>query len=758
MSLFAQAPCPGRRRSKDKPLLVQEKTGFHLGIAPQIKTTARHAAQLAREKYEAWRKSDGSDADSQFRCDHFTIAVGGGNTVKSEYKALLEYHARDINWLDHVRIFFLEESCKEKDWESARDALMSNFIEPLANILVAQYGKSDICVKLRLEQSAPHKKIVRRILEKMTFPIDMSGVEEAIKRGDRALALRRAKSEARRYQGVICERIGPSMAFHMIISGISKDGGIGAFATYTAELKQKKAAVIALEKASGAISVALNRGVLTAADCISLIISGNLKLKALGRFEMEDSAVFEQTVMETPIRMLRETREIAEKVYIFADDRALHFDEGLFEYKEKGRTVRVKSEVREGGEEGGVHMLLVHGFMGLYSYINLLIRLPSAWKVSALRRGKHAKKLPDAEVFPHYADALRHIILQNWRSRRPTPVCCHSMAGIISDHLLISMLKDYHDELPEFDQLKGGDRQLIEALRTGGLFHIATWAPTDTRHIRQNFGIMNAHKRRGEPLDYSGPASIYNIAPDGHLVLNSEHSQSLLASPALLEKLMNFPGTETMVNGATVAIRRYLKRKGMRKLMSKQDAPYGHRILSNRVLKKVSLYGVLKEMNAAMHDPYEYQQRHLKALDAIIKYDIPYLVIIHRDDFMVSANRHIQEHQYLQAARMAKEGVHREQDLTVPARLVLLERPRGEELAVDPINPHFLILSTTHEGGGNAREVTAAITRFVNENVARAVSTGKTRPLDSVEKWSHQNKPRPAKVVSRVKGRAAVGA
>jgi len=752
MSFFSvPARCPGARRGGDKSLLVQEQVGFHLGITPEIKATGRQAAQLARDKYEAWLKSDRSDSDSPFKSDHFTIAVGGGNTVKAEYKALLELHARDINWLDHVRIFFLEDSCNEKQWESARGALVSHFIAPLAKILVTRYGKGDICIKLQLEPSASRKKIIRRILETMTFPIDLSGVEAALNSGDRDLALERAKWEARRYQAVIRERVGPSMSFHIIISGISKEGGIGAFTPYTPQLKQKKPAALVLEKANGAISVALNRGVLTAADSVSLIISGNLKLKALGRFEMEDSASFEQTVMETPIRMLRETREIAEKVYIFADDRALHFDEGLFEYKEKGRPVRVKSEVREGEEEGGVHMLLVHGFMGLYSYINLLIRLPSAWKVSALRRGKYAKQLPDTEVFPHYANALRHNILENWHQRRPTPVCCHSMAGIISDHLLNSVLRDYHGDLPELDSLKARDRQLIEALRAGGLFHIATWAPSDTCHIRQNFGVMNAHKRRGKTLDYSGPAKIYNTTADGHLVLNSEHRDSLVASPAVLEKLMNFPGTEAVVNTATLAIRRYLKRKGMKKIMSRQDAPYGHRILSSRVLKKVSLYGVLKEMNAAMHDPYEYQLRHLKALEAIVKYDIPYLVIIHRDDFMVSANRHIQEHEYLQAARMAKEGVRREQDLKVPARLVLLERAKGEELAVDPINPHFLILSTTHEGGGNARQVTAAITRFVNENVARAIEAGRIQPLASVAKWAGENQPRVLKRQGRPK-------
>jgi len=724
----------GRRNSLNHSLLVQEQPGFHLGITPELKATGRHAAQIAREKYEAWRDSAPGRGESQYRRDHFTIAVGGGNTVKSEYKALLREHLDAIDWLEHVRFFFLEESCNEPAWRSAGEGLASAFIKPLARRLIGEHGRRAITEKLELGMTASYSAIVTRMLEVMTVPIDMAGVEAAVAAGDRAGALEQAQREARRYQGLVRRRLGAGMSFHMIISGIGRDGGIGAFAPYSPQLKHRKPAVIALEKANGAISVALNRGVLTSADCISLIISGSLKLKALGRFEMEEDISFEQTVMETPIRMLRETPEIARKVYIFADDRALRFDEGLFQYKEKGRTVKVKSEVREGEEEGGIHMLLVHGFMGLYTYINLLIRLPSAWKVSALRRGKYAKKLRNTEIFPHYADALRRIVLANWRERRPSPVCCHSMAGVISDHLLLSVLDDYAEEIPDFDQLRSEDRLLVEALRAGGLFHIATWAPSDSCHIKRNFDNMRAHKRRGKPLDYSGPASIYRRSRTGGLELNKQHRQGMIASPAVLEMIIRFWSTEKLINAMTVGVRLFLKRKGMQKLMSNQDAPYGHRILSGRVLEHVSFYGVLKEMSAATHDPVQYQERHLKALDAIIKYDIPYLVIVHEDDFMVSANRHLQEHDYLVAQRMKKEGVRHEQDLRVPVRLVLLQRG-DTELAVDPINPHFLILSTTHGGGDNARAVTAAITRFVNENVARAIDAGSVKPLLSVAKW-----------------------
>lgn len=723
-----------KKGAKPPPLLVQEKTGFHLGIAPEIKAAGRHAAQIAAEKYEAWLAEGRKQGDTAFRRKYFTIAVGGGNTVKNEYKALLKYHFADINWLEHVRFFFLEETCNAPGWESSRHALVTTLIVPLARQLIANQGARKLAVKLELDPGASKQEIIDAVIDEMTFPIYIEEIEECIKRGDRKGAQEKASQEARRYQRLLREYLGSSMSVHLLISGFGKNGGIGAFPPYTKDLKKKKPAVIPVENPHGPVSVALNRGVLTAADCITLIVSGNLKLRALGRFEMEDTAPFEQTVMETPIRMLRETQEIAEKVYILADDRALLFEEHTFRYREKGETIEVKSEVREGDEERGIHILLVHGFMGLYSYINLLIRLPSAWKVSAMRRGSHAKTLPNGEVFPHYANVLRKKILRNRRVGRPAPFCCHSMAGIISDHLLLSILDNYEDELPEIDQLKAEDRELIEAIKVAGIVQIATWAPSDICHLTGNMDNLKAHRKQGKPLSFSGPETIYDVTAAGSLKLNKEHSEGLRSTPGVLEKLLKLRGTEMLVNGLTATIRFIASKVDMQKLMKQDAAPYGQRLLSDRVLKKVSFYGVLKEMNAAMHDPDAYQDRHLKALEAIIKYDIPYLAIVHRDDFMVSANRHIQEHEYLLRARLEKEGVKRERELHVPARLLVLKGDK-EEPEVELIDPHFLILSQSHEGGVNARKVTAAMTGFVHENVALAIDEGRTEPLGSIDAW-----------------------
>lgn len=716
------------------PSLVQEEPGFHLDISRDVTAAGTHAAHMFKQRYDAWLNNDWGGVGSQFKYHYFSVAVGGGNTVKAEYRALLEHNSLDIDWLEHVRFFFMEESTREKNWESSRDSLVKAFIEPLVEKLFDAHGAGPLTQKLDLEPNASFQAIVRRMLAVMTCAIDMSSVEDALKSGDRKLALSCARKEARRYQTLLQDALGKGMAFHMLLSGIGKDGGIGAFSTYTPQLKQKKPGAIVVEKESGSISVALNRGALVAADCISLIVSGSLKLKALGRFEMEESADFEQTVGETPIRMLRETREIAEKVFIYADERALHFDEGLFRYKENGNSITLKSEVREGLEDGGVHILLVHGFMGLYSYINFLIRLPSAWKVSALHRGTHAKRLPDGKVFPHYANALRKVILQNWRYRRPTPVGCHSMAGVISDHLLLSVLDDYESEFPDFEDLKAEDKQLIEALRCGGLIHMASWAPTDVCHVEDTLKSLKNHLRHKEPLDYGGPSSVYNLSFSGDLELNAEHCDAIDQRPAILEIMMRLPGTESVVNLFNTLMRYALGKKDLQKVMSQRATPYALRVMGGRLLRKVSIYGLLKEVNASLHDPYEYQYRHGRALEAIIHYDIPYLSIIHEDDFLVSANRHQQEHQFLLSGRLDKEGVKREENLKVPVRFVLLER-EDEELPIDPLNPHLMLMSTSHEGNRISREVTAAITQFTNENLERAIKDGVIRPLDSVRKW-----------------------
>ena len=189
-----------------------------------------------------------------------------------------------------------------------------------------------------------------------------------------------------------------------------------------------------------------------------------------------------------------------------------------------------------------------------------------------------------------------------------------------------------------------------------------------------------------------------------------------------------------LISGLNQGIRRLLNNRKVQQRMLNSESPYILRLVNGRLLKVASFYGLVKEINASMHDPVAYQQRHLKALEILLEYDIPSLTLIHEDDFLVSARRHREEHRYLLNRRLAKEKVATEQDLKVPARFVLLKR-ESEELEMDPLNPHLLIMATSNEGNSMARQVTAAMTRFVNETVYRAIGEGQVQPLGSVARW-----------------------
>jgi len=728
-----------RKRKAEKPVLLQEEAGIHVGISNDLAHAAQHSASVLQAQYDDWLAGDRHAAWGQYKRRFFTIAMGGGNTVKAVYRAWLDHHHSDIDWIGHVRFFFLEESSGERGWESAENSLVMNFIVPLAKILIKKKGNKVVADSLGLERPVDTDDIIDGMVASMVNPINLVKAKRALDGNKQSLAMRLARTESQRYQSDIQAKLGASMAFHLVVSGIGKDGTLGALAPYTPELAIREPGALVLSQDNGALRVALNRGVLTNAERISLTVAGSLKLKALGRFEMEESADFEQTVMETPLRMLRETREIAEKVYIFADEQALHFDESVFEYSEAGVKIQNKAETREGAEESGVHALLMHGFMGLFSFTNLLIRLPSAWTVSALHRGSHAKNLGNDEIFPHYARALRKAILKNWRQGRPTPVAGHSIGGVISDHLLLSLLDDYHAPIPAYQQLKPENRQLVDALRAGGIINLATWAPTDGLNTGENVKAVISHYRRDTPLDFSGFERIYDTGKGGELVL-AEHIdlQQSANSMSGLDRFLRRRIARPLIGGLNQGIRRLLNNRKVQQRMLNSDNPYVLRLVNGRLLKVASFYGLVKEINASMHDPEEYQRRHLKALEILLAYDIPSMTLIHEDDFLVSAIRHRQEHEYLLRRRLEKEGVKKEQDLEIPARFVVLRR-EGEEPAMDPLNPHLMIMATSSEGNSMARQVTAAMTRFVNETVYRAIKKGQVKPLDSVARWVAQH-------------------
>ncbi|MBE9539392.1 MAG: 6-phosphogluconolactonase [Proteobacteria bacterium] len=732
-----------RRKINKKPgssVLIREEVGFHMGIAGTLSDTALQAADLVKKNYTRWLKHSQGGAGSNYRQNYFTIAVGGGNTVKAEYRALLERHHSTIDWIKHVRFFFLEESSGEKNWESSRDALIEEFLSPLASKLLKLNRPRTLAAQLGIVIPVSEDEITACMIKAMVNSINLVEVNKALRSKNKSLAKKLAQRESERYQRNIKKKLGSAMSFHMIISGIGKDGGIGALSPYTPELKNKRPGSVVLQRENGSLRVALNRGVFIGSDCISLIISGNLKLKALGRFEMEESADFEQTVLETPLRMLRETKEIAQKVYIFADEQALHVDETVFRYTDNGNPIEIKAETREGEEDGGIHILLMHGFMGLFSFTSLLLRLPSAWTVSALHRGSYAKSLKDDEIFAHYALSLRKAILKNWRSGRPTPIVGHSIAGVISDHLLLSIIGDYDGLIPPYSKLKAEDKQLVDALRAGGIINLATWAPTDAVNTGKNVKNLISHMRQKTALNYSGFEQVYTENFEGQL--QPHELAAPLDSDALdgLGKFLSMPGARTIVHSFNLITRALLKTRKVQQKMLNTNSPYILRIVGGRLLKKISFYGMLKEVNAALHDPREYQARHIKTLDILLRYDIPVLSIVHKDDFLVSANRHREEQQYLLRGRLKKEGVKLEQNLQIPARYVLLQREQ-EELPVDLLNPHLLVMSTSNEGNKMIRQITSAITEFVNENVDRTINAAELEPLASIKKWKDKKKP-----------------
>jgi len=726
-----------RNRKPETSALVQEEYGVHISISTDLERTAQHCAAVMAGQYCDWRERDRYAAWGQFKRNHFSVAVGGGNTVKAVYRAWLEHYATEIDWIGHVRFFFLEESSGETGWESARSSLIVNFIVPLAHKLIRKPGRYALVRSLGLELPVEQEEIIDAMIATMLHPIDMLEVKKARERKDDALAMKLAMAESVRYQREIRERLGGSMAFNHIVSGIGKDATLGAFAPYTPELEITDPGVQVLKQPSGALRIALNRGVLTNAERISLIVSGTRKLKALGRFELEEATDFEQTVMETPLRMLRATPEIAEKVYIFADEQSLHFDETVFEFRDRGHKIINRAETRIGDEPDGIHGLLLHGFMGLFSFTGLLIRLPSAWTVSAMRRGSHAKMLENDEIFPSYALSLRKAILKIWRQGRPAPVVGHSMAGAIFDHLLLSLLDHYEADIPPYENLKPENRQLVDALRAGGMVYLATWAPPDSLHSGENIKGLVSHRigRGPAPTSFSTFDRLYNKGQDGKLHLVDEIDLAAAAEQMTgLDRFLRRPISRHLINAINTGMRKLLGNKKMQHKLLNAERSYVWRLLNGRMLRRISYYGLIKEMNAAMHHPVEYQRRHLKALEVLLAYDIPYLGIIHVDDSLVSYNRHKEEYDWMLARRLEKEGVKRAQDLEASLRLVTL-KPHSDEAELDPLNPHLMIMSTTTEGNILVREVTAAMTDFVYDNVYKAVRKGKVKPLDSVARW-----------------------
>ena len=98
-------------------VLVQEEAGIHVGISADLPAAARHATTLMADKYRKWREHGRLNAWGHYKRQYFAVAVGGGNTVKAQYNAMVNELHSDVDWINHVRFFFLEESSGESQWE-----------------------------------------------------------------------------------------------------------------------------------------------------------------------------------------------------------------------------------------------------------------------------------------------------------------------------------------------------------------------------------------------------------------------------------------------------------------------------------------------------------------------------------------------------------------------------------------------------------------------------------------------------------------
>ena len=108
-----------RNTKAQLPLLKQEEAGIHVGISRDLETAALHSARVMQTQYRNWECRDRYAAWGRYKQRYFTIAVGGGNTVKAIYRAWLDEHHGDVDWIAHVRFFLLEDSTGEPGWESA---------------------------------------------------------------------------------------------------------------------------------------------------------------------------------------------------------------------------------------------------------------------------------------------------------------------------------------------------------------------------------------------------------------------------------------------------------------------------------------------------------------------------------------------------------------------------------------------------------------------------------------------------------------
>ncbi|MBZ0166748.1 MAG: 6-phosphogluconolactonase, partial [Candidatus Omnitrophica bacterium] len=379
--------------------------------------------------YDAWKKSG--------RRDYFYVAVGGGNTVKRVYDALVKNHGLGINWSEHVRFAAMyEPQSNDSEWESPVDALVENFLRPLYARISAFRG-----MDLTFEEMVD--RMVRRI-----DPATLT-----------------AKTTAKKLNAVTAQQtaelkeiLGADISFDVILTGIGKFGQIGMLArdqknllTTTPQYQVVRSGTLA--------GVTLNRGAIRNAGNIILVIAGRAKRMVQLRLIMSDTASLESTILQTPARLLREA---AHNTVVFVDKDADQWPQVTYTRTVDG--IKVKAEFRAAEMTKAIFIGLIHGFQAYKSFDFQLAGLPMSWDVAALHRGRIPAGISIDRVLAFHAQTARDMVVKHYRAGQPVALAHHSDGGAITEYLA---------------QLIPSDKELQAALRTGGLIRITPWTRSD---------------------------------------------------------------------------------------------------------------------------------------------------------------------------------------------------------------------------------------------------------------------------------------
>ena len=164
----------GFNRRSRRSVRIEEASGVRVSISSDLPHAADHATSVFEKRYLYWRDTGRFTDWGQYKRRHFTVAVGGGNTIKAQYQAMVDRLYDRVDWMAHVRFFFLEDSTGEGKWESPEHSLVMYFITPLARKLVVAHGLRNLARDMGLENGADEHAVIDALVEAMVNPINMA--------------------------------------------------------------------------------------------------------------------------------------------------------------------------------------------------------------------------------------------------------------------------------------------------------------------------------------------------------------------------------------------------------------------------------------------------------------------------------------------------------------------------------------------------------------------------------------------------------